>query len=386
VIYPVPGLVFQNQMRRSSGGMAQHVVGTIGPITRELLDRLGEPYESSDQVGLTGLEGVFEKQLAGRPAIEIAAAGPDSQVLHRVEGAPGEDVRTTLSLEAQTAAEAALEGITKPAAIVVLDVATSQIRAVVSRPLGEFNRAMSGRYPPGSSFKIVTTAGLLDAGVTVDRRVPCPAEIRAGGRSFRNFESTALGEVDFRIAFLQSCNTAFIGLVSELEGDRLARAASTFGFGARYDLPLNAAGGSFPEPRDATERAAAAIGQGRVLASPLHMATVAAAVAGGGWRRPTLLADTSAVNPNPIDPAVARTLQDLTAGVVRQGTGVRAAVPGRQVGGKTGTAEFGREVPPRTHAWFVGYSGPFAFAVLVEDGGVGGEVAAPIAARLVSRL
>ncbi|MEX2553662.1 MAG: penicillin-binding transpeptidase domain-containing protein, partial [Actinomycetota bacterium] len=162
--------------------------------------------------------------------------------------------------------------------------------------------------------------------------------------------------------------------------------AAAFGFGAKYDLPLNAAGGSFPEPRDVTERAAAAIGQGRVTASPLHMATVAAAVAGGGWSPPVLLTDTPKVDPTALDPTVAQTLRSLTEAVVREGTGVRAQVPGKPVSGKTGTAEFGEETPPKTHAWFVGYSGPLAFAVLVEDGGVGGEVAAPIAAKLVAGL
>jgi cell division protein FtsI/penicillin-binding protein 2 len=286
---------------------------------------------------------------------------------------------------AQSAAEAALEGVANPAGIVVVDVPTGQIRAVASRPLDQFNRAMSGRYPPGSSFKIVTGAALLASGVSIDQNVACPPDVKVGGKTFRNFEGSALGEVNFRTAFVQSCNTAFIGLATPL-GGKLAEAASSFGFGAKYDLPLNAAGGSFPEPRDATERAAAAIGQGRVTASPLHMATVAAAVAGGGWRPPVLLTDAPAVDPTALDPTVAQTLQSLTETVVREGTGVRAQVPGKPVSGKTGTAEFGQEVPPKTHAWFVGYSGPYAFAVLIEDGGVGGEVAAPIASKLVAGL
>jgi cell division protein FtsI/penicillin-binding protein 2 len=244
---------------------------------------------------------------------------------------------------------------------------------------------MSGRYPPGSSFKIVTGAALLSSGVSVDQKVACPPEVKVGGKTFRNFEGESLGEVNFRSAFVHSCNTAFIGLASPLEG-KLAEAASSFGFNAKYDLPLNAAGGSFPDPKDATERAAAAIGQGRVTASPLHMSTVAAAVAGGGWHPPQLVAEAPPSSPAQLDPAVAQTLQSMMAAVVAEGTGVRAKVPGKQVAGKTGTAEFGREVPPKTHAWFVGYSGSLAFAVLVEDGGVGGEVAAPIAAKLVAGL
>ncbi|MEX2551445.1 MAG: NTF2-like N-terminal transpeptidase domain-containing protein, partial [Actinomycetota bacterium] len=229
VIYPVPGLVFQNQNKRlpPSPGFAQHVVGTIGSITKEVLDKLGEPYEASDQVGMTGLEAVFEKTLAGKPAIEISVASGDGEgeVLHRVEGAPSQPVSTTLSVAAQSAAEAALAGVEKPAAIVVVDVATSQIRAVASRPLDQFNRAMSGRYPPGSSFKIVTGAALLGSGVSIDQKVGCPPDVKVGGKTFRNFEGHALGEVTFGTAFVQSCNTAFIGLATPLEG-KLAEAAA----------------------------------------------------------------------------------------------------------------------------------------------------------------
>jgi cell division protein FtsI/penicillin-binding protein 2 len=388
-IYPVPGLVFQNRQKRMppSPGFARHVVGTVGEVTKEGLEKLGEPYEASDQVGLTGLEGVFEKTLAGRPAIEISVerSGGSGEVLHRVEGATAQDITTTLSVEAQAAAEAALESTLNPAAIVVVDVPSAEIRAVVSRPLEQFNRAMSGRYPPGSSFKVVTTAALLASGVAADAAVECPAEIEVGGRTFKNFESEALGKTTFKQAFVHSCNTAFIGLATPL-GERLGQSAATFGFGARYDLPLNAASGSFPEPRDDTERAAAAIGQGRVLASPLHMASVAAAIPARGWRPPTLLTETPEVNRNPLEPATAQTLDSLMQAVVSEGTGARSRVPGKQLAGKTGTAEFGKEVPPKTHAWFVGYSGSHAFAVLIEDGGVGGEVAAPIAAKLVAAL
>jgi cell division protein FtsI/penicillin-binding protein 2 len=390
-IYPVPGLVFQNKMRRQppSEGFARHVLGTVGEVTKEGLDRLKDPYQRGDQVGLTGLEAVFERTLAGRPALEVAivdAKGRRIKVLHRVAGKGSEPVQTTLSLQAQEAAEAALEGVTKPAAIVVVDVATSQVRAVASRPLDQFNRALTGRYPPGSSFKIVTAAALLRKGVSPSQTVGCPAEAKAGGKTFRNFESKALGAITFRQAFVQSCNTAFVGLASSLGNGELAAAAADFGFGKLYPFPLKVAGGSFPEPTDAAERAASAIGQGRVLASPLHMATVAAAAAGGGWHAPQLVAQAESPASSTLSPEVAGALQSLMSAVVTEGTGVKAQVPGKPVAGKTGTAEFGHETPPQTHAWFVGYSGQSAFAVLVEGGGVGGEVAAPIAARLVSGL
>jgi cell division protein FtsI/penicillin-binding protein 2 len=390
-IYPVPGLVFQNRQLRMAPrpGFAQHVIGRVGEATAEALKRLGEPYRQGDQVGISGLEAVFERRLAGRPSGQVVLNDPDGQqleVLHSFPGQPVQSIQTTLDIDLQTAAESALDGVSSPAAIVVVDTQSAQVRAAVSRPVAGFNRAFTGRYPPGSSFKIVTAAGLLKEGVSVDQTVECPPETKVGGKTFRNFESKGLGNVPFREAFAQSCNSAFVKLASSIEEEELAGAAQNFGFGKNYSFPLDVAGGSFPAPRDLTDQAASAIGQGRVQASPLHMATVAAAVAGSAWRSPQLVAGQSPGTTEALEPRVAQTLQSLMRLVVTEGTGVRARVPGKEVSGKTGTAEFGTKRPPDTHAWFVGYSGSHAFAVLVEAGGVGGEVAAPIAARLVARL
>jgi cell division protein FtsI/penicillin-binding protein 2 len=117
------------------------------------------------------------------------------------------------------------------------------------------------------------------------------------------------------------------------------------------------------------------------------MATVAAAVAGGAWHPPRLLADQPAGPPEAtLAAGVATSLRDLMGEVVRSGTGVAAAVAGQQIAGKTGTAEIGGADPNQTHAWFVGFRGTLAFAVLVEKGGVGGRVAAPIAAKFLAGL
>lgn len=403
VLEPVPGIFFRRTTRRLAVAedFAAHVLGRYDEVTAERLAELGAPYVVGDKVGLSGLEANFERRLAGTPSgevrtVDIATDAP-VRTLFQFPGTPPEPVRTTLDRRTQEAAEQALVGVTAPAAIVAVDPATGDVRAVVSRPLDQaFNRALAGQYPPASTFKVVTTAALLGGGTRPETPIGCPAEATVGGQTFRNFEGGALGGTTLRSAFAQSCNTAFVTLSANLaDAGALSGAATGFGFGATYDLGVSTAGARFPAPRDAAERASQAIGQGRVLASPVHMASVAAAVASGGWRAPRLLTDSPAGPVTPLDPQVAATLRELTAEVVRSGTGTAAAVPGQQVGGKTGTAEIGGPEPDRTHAWFIGYrgqgpSGPgsglggLAFSVLVEGGGVGGRVAAPLAARFLT--
>jgi cell division protein FtsI/penicillin-binding protein 2 len=166
----------------------------------------------------------------------------------------------------------------------------------------------------------------------------------------------------------------------------MQRAATMTGFDAKPALPLAALGGSVPDPTGATERAAATIGQGKVTASPLTMAAVAGAVGAGTWNPSKLVLD-PAPEPGeaarPLDPSIAEPLRSLMGDVVANGTGTEAAVSGRQVSGKTGTAEFGDGENPPTHAWFVGFSGDLAFSVLIEGGGVGGRVAAPVASQFL---
>ena len=387
---PVPGVVFRRVPARvtPSEDFARHVIGHMGEITAERLRGLGPPYRVGDTVGLSGLESVFERQLSGSPAAQIVIvdeAGTAVETVHEFGAKAPRPVRTTIERAVQAAAEQALSDVTRPAALVALDGSTGEIRAVASRPVNEpFNRALAGRYPPGSTFKIVTAASLLDNGVGANTTVSCPEEVVVG-RRFRNFEGRALGTVSFRTAFVESCNTAFVRLASQLEPETLARTAEAFGFGANYDLPLAVGGGRFPLPESDAESAAAALGQGRVEASPLHMASVAGAIAAGGWRPPKLLID-EAGSAKSLDESVVATLRDWMRGVVTEGTGRAAAVGGQDVAGKTGTAEFGTGDPPPTHAWFVGFRGTLAFAVVVEGGGVGGEVAAPIAARFLQSL
>jgi cell division protein FtsI/penicillin-binding protein 2 len=297
-------------------------------------------------------------------------------------------VQITIDPAIQQAADAALAGQSGNAALVAVDTVTGQIRAVVSKPDNGFPRALDGAYPPGSTFKIITSTALLNGGIAPTTPAPCPPTLTVDGRQFRNFEGESSSSLDLAHAFQISCNNAFIGLADKLPPDALTNAAALFGFNVDWKLPVPSSPGSFPTPKDDAERAASAIGQGRVLASPVQMATVAATVASGTWHAPTLTTQPvpEVHSARTLPPATALALRNFMASVVQgEGTAAGAGLPPGTFG-KTGTAEFGDANPPQTHAWFVGYRDNLAFAVIVEGGGVGGRVAAPIAARFLNAL
>jgi cell division protein FtsI/penicillin-binding protein 2 len=365
----------------------------MGAITAEELTSLGAPYVATDTVGQTGIEGAFERQLAGTPGGQVLvtdAQGKTVATATTFTAKPGADVQTSIDPHVELAAEHALDGVTQPAAVVAVQASTGAVLAAVSRPTAmPFDRALEGRYPPGSTFKVVTAADLLTSGLTPGSPATCPTTISVGGRTFHNFEGEGAPNLPLSQAFAISCNTAFIGLAKGVSGASLVTTAGLFGFGTDPKLGLPAFGGRVPAPKDAVEQAATSIGQAGVLASPLQMASVAAAVDSGAYHPPRLVAgsadDTAA--PTTLAPAVVAGLRTMMAEVTASGTGKAAVVPGKApVSGKTGTAEFGTANPPATHAWFIGYQGDIAFAVLVEGGGVGGAVAAPLGGKFVAGL
>jgi cell division protein FtsI/penicillin-binding protein 2 len=370
---------------------ARAVLGTVAPATAEQLEELGAPYATGDQVGQWGLQARFERRLAGTPDRRVVirdAEGRAFTTLFERDGRTGRPLRTTLDRRVQLAAERALSGRSDEAALVAMKAASGDLLAVANRPTeSSFDRAIEGRYPPGSTFKVVSTAALLRAGLRPGQIVPCPATVRVQGRSFRNFEGSAAGAVPFSQDFAQSCNTAFIGLAGRLSPQALTRTGRDFGLGRKLDgLPLPAPAAQVPPGRSPVERGAAMIGQHEILASPMSMAGVAATVAAGRWHAPRLLAS----DPRRAGPRLPRgeraTLDSLMRAVVTSGTGT--ALSGIRGGprGKSGTAEYGSGNPPPTHAWFISYRRGIAVAVLVENGRAGGAVAAPLAAAFYRAL
>jgi cell division protein FtsI/penicillin-binding protein 2 len=393
IIYPVPGTVFQNFTSRQAASpeLGAHVVGSVGPITAELLDQLGPPYGQNDAVGRSGVEAEYERTLAGTPGATISivddAGGPAAAVASFPQQ-PGTPVQLTLDPAVQRAAEQALANLPGEAALVAVRASTGEILGSASMPVDRpFDLALRGRLPPGSTFKIVTTADLLQHGFTPSSGLSCPATITVDGQQFRNFEGESAASLTLAQAFAISCNAAFIGAAGDLPADSFPATAAQFGIGTEPDLGLDAFGGSVPVPTSKSEQAATSIGQAKVVVSPLTMASVAATVASGTWHAPRLVAGApnDRVAPRPLDPGVADALKSMMQGVVTGGTAVGAGLPPGTIG-KTGTAEFGGGSPPPTHAWFVGARGDVAFAVVVYGGGVGGAVAAPIAAKFLAAL
>jgi cell division protein FtsI/penicillin-binding protein 2 len=393
IIYPVPGTVFQNFTSRqaATGELGAHVVGSVGPITAELLDQLGAPYGPNDSVGRSGVEAEYERTLAGSPGATIGIvdeAGATVATLATFAAQPGAPVQLTLDPTVQRAAEQALAGVPGEAAIVAVRASTGEVLGSASMPVDRpFDLALRGRLPPGSTFKIVTTADLLQHGLTPGSGLSCPATITVDGQQFRNFEGESAASLTLAQAFAISCNAAFIGAAGDLPADSFPTTAAQFGIGTDLDLGLDAFGGSVPLPTSRSEQAATSIGQAKVVVSPLTMASVAATVASGTWHAPRLVvgAENDRVAPRPLEPAVAAALRSMMEGVVTSGTAAGAGLPPGTIG-KTGTAEFGGGSPPPTHAWFVGARGDVAFAVVVYGGGVGGAVAAPIAAKFLAGL
>lgn len=396
----LPGIVVRSEQARvgSDDGFALHVLGRVGPVDEAEAEELG--VLPGTEVGRYGLEAALEDTLTGTPASDVILRDEDGEVretIHRYQGDAPSAVTTTLDRDVQEAVENALVGVGSSVGVVVLDVASGGVRATASRPLDGFNRAWAGRYPPGSTFKIVTALAGLRDDLDPTSAVECPAEETYGGLRLRNAHELALGTTTLEDAFTFSCNTTFATIATDVGATDLGRAAGDLGFGQELTMPLDVFGGSFPAPADTAELAAAGIGQARVEASPLLMASVAAAVANGRWQAPFLLgADPTAATvarPSdltsgpPLNDIVVDDLRTMMTSVVARGTGTAAQVEGEPaVAGKTGSAEFGSGDPKPTHAWFVGYRGPYAFAVLVEGGGEGGSVAAPIAARLLREL
>ncbi|HET8953340.1 MAG TPA: penicillin-binding transpeptidase domain-containing protein [Solirubrobacteraceae bacterium] len=390
-------VIAQGEQRLSDlGPLASEIAGRLGPAPperEEELARRGVP--DGTPVGLNGLERTFDERLAGKPGGTLKAG---ARVLARSEPEPGSAVRTTIDPKVQEAAVTALAG--RFGGIAVMRPRDGEI-------LARSGIAYSAPQPPGSTFKIVTLAGLLDSG-TVKRNAKFPVETKATleGVELENANGEACGG-SLRAAFAESCNSVFAPLGARLGAEKLVSTAEKFGFNEEPGL-AGAARSTIPaaaEVGDDLAVGSTAIGQGKVLATPLLMADVASAIAQDGRRpKPTLLKGGGGVANRATTPETAKFIARAMRSVVTDGTGIGAAVPGVKVAGKTGTAELRSTVsedpvpedptgpPPEedltdTDAWFTAFAPlrdpKVAVCVLLVGQGAGGATAAPAAKTVI---
>ncbi|MFJ6198598.1 penicillin-binding transpeptidase domain-containing protein [Micromonospora sp. NPDC092111] len=397
-IYDLPGTKFRAEKvdLAPTREFARALLGTVDEAQADDLAAHPDRYAKGDLVGHGGLQGRYDERLRGTPGttVEVRRPTPEGTAttvaeVFRQEPRAGDPVRTSLDAATQNAADGALRGERRRAALVAVRVGDGTVLAVANGPgaAGE-NLAFTAQVPPGSTFKTVSALGLLDRGaVTAQTPVDCPKTFTVDGRSFKNSDDFALGRVPFRTDFAKSCNTAFAALAPKLGPDGLAVTGRTLGLEGQWDLGVDAFTGTVSTGGGPTEQAAAAIGQGTTVVSPLAMAAATAAVARGRFAQPKLVLDPLPAKPAEPGPELGAesvaALRAMMREVVTAGTGKALAdVPGGPVYGKTGTAEYDND-PAHTHAWFIGWQGDVAFAVFVEQGGSSTASAVPIAERFL---
>jgi penicillin-binding protein 2 len=442
----VPGITWREKAVRiyPQGNLAGQLIGYIAEIDPDTLARLAaEGYQAGDIVGVSGLEGWGEAHLAGARGATLAIISPDGRIVWTLAeraARPSHDIHTTLDVALQREVQRILG--TRVGSIVVLDARNGQVLSMVSHPgydpsvlvTGDseqrqallndpqrpfLNRAIAGLYPPGSTFKIITmVAGMEELGLTEHHTFFCAGrwDGLADGATRYCWVRSGHGTLDYLNGLVQSCDTVFweVGkALNERDAHALPRYARAFGLGSASGLnALGEAAGLVPDPdwkashydgaerewlpRDAVNMA---IGQGDVLATPLQMANLVAAVANGGTLyRPYIVqrihslmeGEVQAFQPEaigqlPASPANLDVVRRAMAGVVSYGTASRAFYGATiSMAGKSGTAE---APPNEPHAWFVGYAPTYdpqiAVAVVLEHGGEGGANAAPLFRQVV---
>ncbi|SOD64974.1 Cell division protein FtsI/penicillin-binding protein 2 [Streptomyces zhaozhouensis] len=376
----VPGLQFAEE-ERTLAHAARAVVGSVDPETGE---------------GASGLQARYQEVLAGTPGAELVVADRESgeavASLERREGEPGSPVVTTLDADIQRAAEEALAQAESDGSIVALRASTGEVLAAADTPVDGFARSLEGQLAPGSTFKVLTTAHLLENGVGVDDPLGCPRHVTVNGQRFENQDEFELGDdTSLHDAFAASCNTAFIGNLDRFDHESLGRTAEAFGIGATWEVGAATFDGSVPPTAEENELAASLIGQHQVQASPLAMASVAGTVAAGGFHQPVLVPEAVERRHEAtaeLSGETVQALRGLMRDTVTEGSASALADVSGEPHGKTGTAEFTNEDGElATHAWIIGFLGEedLAFAVMLEDGGSGGQDAGPVAADFLDR-
>ncbi|MDN5901373.1 MAG: cell division protein FtsI, partial [Brachybacterium sp.] len=277
---------------------APGVLGSLREASAEDIEDSDGELEAGDLVAGGGVIGAARDEVLGTAGLEVVAVETDTDAersLHRIEPVDGSAVPTTLDDDVQRLATAAIADEDSPSAVIVLQPSSGDVLATALGPTGQsYPVGLVGRYAPGSTFKTVTALSLLRAGLTPDTELECPETAVVAGRSFKNADSmnpSLFGTMPLRSAIAHSCNTAMLLQHETVDQPALADAATTLGIGQDAPTGLDAFMGSVDPEDTGAEHAAAMMGQGRVLASPLSMAVVLASVQNGATVAPRILAD-----------------------------------------------------------------------------------------------
>ncbi|MEV7974122.1 penicillin-binding transpeptidase domain-containing protein [Cellulomonas sp. NPDC089187] len=370
---------------------ARPLLGSVGQATAEIVEESEGAVAAGDMTGLSGLQRQYDEQLRGTPGLEVTAG---DRVLVTSEPVAGQPLRLTLDAGVQSIAENVLSSQTTGAsALVAIRPSTGEVLAAASGPGGDgSSTATLGMYAPGSTFKVASALAMLRTGATPDTPVECPATLNVDGREFQNvpgYPTDRLGTITLRTAVANSCNTAFLGARDTVPQAALADAAQSLGL---TEASLGFAGvlGSVPTDSTGTDHAASLIGQGRVQATPLGMATVAASVVAGERVVPQLVVGAEqstepAEVAHPLSSAEAEALRSMMRAVVTEGGSTFLQdVPGAEVIAKSGTAQYGDG--SQAHAWMIAGQGDLAVAVFVETGSSGTDTAGPLLGSFLRSL
>lgn len=379
-LHAIQGLQFQQKDQPVDPLMADQLVGSLGTATSDRLQKVGAPYRPGDTIGVSGLEQIFQRQLASAPTVQIVVEDPSGQNPPRplatwVPRDTPQPVRTTIDPAFQKKAEAALKGLKSPASLVAVQPISGYVLAVANHNTGE-NLALTGQYPPGMTFGIVSAEALLSHGVQPSEAADCVGGTASDSVGKGAPKSTA---GSFGANFGKPCGPETLqALASRIDAATLAQQAAQFGIGKDLGLgPVPVFSGQAPLPANDQEKIAMMSGQGRVLVSPLNMALAAAAVSRAVWQPPILLeplADSNgggAVQPRPpaqlqplsADGGSTVQLETMMLNAVRSGTAKNANVPGKTVRGVVSQLDYGQG---KTISWFVGYTDGVAFSVAIE--------------------
>ena len=422
---------------------AAHLLGYVREVSDDQMKQ--GRYRRGDMIGQSGLERLLDEHLRGRDGgerIEVDALGRPVQVMRREEPDPGAQVITTVDRRIQEAAERAMVG--RSGAVIVMDPRNGDVLAMTSSPAFELdrltgnldkeewlkvirdpltplmNRALQSQYAPGSVFKVVVAAaGLQEGSLTPMDRIYCNGEFHLGNWTFKDWKEGGHGHVDTRTALIHSCNIFFYQAGLKVGPAAIARYSEAFGLGSPSGIDLGGEKAGLVPFLDGRRRIDGrkwqagdtvnmSIGQGQVLVTPMQVARMMSAVANGGvlWR-PRLVQRVERVDGSlaysssskmtgrvDLSPIVWAFLRQALSGVVNEGgTGGAARIPGVEVAGKTGTAQSVNKsdsAKGQDHAWFASFAPAqdpeVVVVVLVERGGKGGQVAAPIARQIYQAI